>query len=155
MVLLTLPFIMPDLNILLANDDIDDCVFFRQALDELTIPTNLITVYDGEQLMQELASGIHPLPDILFLDLYMPRKNGSECLSEIKHDLKLKGFPVIMFSTSSQPDIVAQLYKNGALYFIRKPNEYGQLKEMIQRTLGLVARGKGLQPEESDFLLTA
>jgi CheY-like chemotaxis protein len=155
MVLLTLLFTMPDLNILLANDDIDDCVFFQQALDELTIRTNLITVYDGEQLMQELESDIHPLPDILFLDLYMPRKNGFECLAEIKLNSRLKSFPVIMFSTSAQPDIVAQLYKNGALYFIRKPNEYTKLKEIIQRTITLIARGKGIQPGESDFLLTA
>jgi FixJ family two-component response regulator len=85
----------------------------------------------------------------------MPRKNGFECLAEIKHDLILKGFPVIMFSTSAQPEIVAQLYRNGALYFIRKPNEYAKLKEIIQRTITLIARGKGIQPEESDFLLTA
>ena len=72
------------LNILLADDDTDDCIFFKKALDELTLPTNLVAVHDGEQLMHLLTNDTNPLPHILYLDLNMPRKNGFECLSEIK-----------------------------------------------------------------------
>ena len=72
-------------NLLLADDDEDDCDFFKEALDELLLPTSLVTVNDGVQLMDFLSeSGAENLPDILFLDLNMPRKNGLECLTEIK-----------------------------------------------------------------------
>ena len=70
--------------ILLADDDTDDCIFFKEALDELLLPTKLMTVHDGEQLMHLLANESTELPDVLFLDLNMPRKNGFECLEEIK-----------------------------------------------------------------------
>ena len=78
------------LNILLADDDLDDCHFFKEALTEMILPTNLIIVNDGEKLMDLLIKETITLPHILFLDINMPRKNGFECLSEIKHHEKLK-----------------------------------------------------------------
>lgn len=78
------------LNILLADDDSDDCLFFKEALRELLLSTNLTTVHDGEQLMQLLTNETNVLPHVLFLDLNMPRKNGFECLTEIKLSKKLK-----------------------------------------------------------------
>jgi CheY-like chemotaxis protein len=77
------------LNILLADDDIDDCIFFKEAVEELLIPTVFTIVHEGEQLMQLLTKEATDLPDVLFLDLNMPRKNGFECLSEIKDNKKL------------------------------------------------------------------
>ena len=123
--------IFTQLNILLADDDADDCIFFEQALVELIIPTHLTSVHDGEQLKQLLTSEIIQLPNILFLDLNMPRKNGFECLSEIKTSEKLKQLPVIVFSTSFEQEVVNMLYQNGAQYFIRKPSEFSQFKKII------------------------
>ncbi len=127
------------LNILLADDDIDDCIFFKQALDELLLPVNFTAVHDGEQLMQHLTNEIDKLPHVLFLDLNMPRKNGFECLSEIKLNEKLKQLPVIMFSTSFEQGVVDQLYLNGAQYFIRKPSEFTQFKKIIHQTINLIS----------------
>src|SRR5436190_20290480 len=93
------------IGILLADDDKDDCFLFREALSELPVPTNLVTVHDGEQLMSYLTEHAKDLPDVLFLDLNMPRKNGFECLTEIKHTDTLKDLPVIMFSTSYPRDM--------------------------------------------------
>ena len=81
---------MEQLQILLADDDKDDRFLFREALSELPLFTNLETVHDGEQLMNYLNEHSDSLPHVLFLDLNMPRINGFECLSEIKHDEKLK-----------------------------------------------------------------
>ncbi len=142
------------LNILLADDDTDDCIFFKKALTELLIPTNLIAVHDGEQLMHLLINETTELPDILFLDLNMPRKNGVECLSEIKASEKLKQLPVIMFSTSFEQEVVNRLYQNGAQYFIRKPSEFSQFKKIIQQSLTLVAQGNILQPIRDNFVIT-
>ena len=87
------------LNILLAEDDTDDRFFFDKALSELPIATQLTTVHDGEQLMKYLSENLEQLPDVLFLDINMPRKNGYECMSEIKENKLLKDIFVVMFST--------------------------------------------------------
>ena len=88
------------LQLLLADDDEDDCFFFEGALAELETITELTTVHDGEQLMRRLTGlASTDLPYALFLDLNMPRKNGFECLLEIKEDPALNRLPVIILST--------------------------------------------------------
>jgi CheY-like chemotaxis protein len=132
---------MEQLQILLADDDKDDRFLFREALSELPLFTNLETVHDGEQLMNYLNEHSDSLPHVLFLDLNMPRINGFECLSEIKHDEKLKGLTVIMFSTSYprdmhyEQDIINMLCKIGAKDYVRKPSNFTELKEVIHNVL--------------------
>ena len=142
------------LNILLADDDIDDCIFFKAAVDEFPLPTQLTAVHDGEQLMLLLACEKNELPDILFLDLNMPRKNGFECLSEIKFNKKFNKLPVIMYSTSFDQGIVNLLFKNGAQYFIRKPAEFLQFKKIIKQTLALIMQENIAPATEENFVLT-
>jgi CheY-like chemotaxis protein len=145
---------LKQLNILLADDDIDDCVFFKEALSELLISTNITAVHDGEKLMKLLTSITNVLPHILFLDLNMPRKNGFECLTEIKENEKLKNLPVAIFSTSYEQEVVNSLYKNGAQYFIRKPAEFSQFKKIILHTLTLIMQKNISQPKKENFVLT-
>jgi CheY-like chemotaxis protein len=142
------------LKILLADDDIDDCIFFKEALVELLLSKHLTTVNDGEQLMQLLTNETNVLPHVLFLDLNMPRKNGFECLTEIKLSKKLKQLPVIVFSTSFEQEVVNQLYKNGAQYFIRKPSEFSQFKNIIQLSLALITKENISQPTRENFVIT-
>ena len=142
------------LNILLADDDIDDCIFFKEAVEELLISTTFRIVHEGEQLMQLLTNDATELPDVLFLDLNMPRKNGFECLSEIKGNIKLSQLPVIIFSTSLEQEVVNQLYKNGAQYFIRKPSDFSQFKKIIQQTIAIIAKENIAQPAREEFVLT-
>jgi CheY-like chemotaxis protein len=143
------------LRILLADDDTDDCIFFKEAVEELLMATQLSTLHDGEQLMEHLNSKITELPDVLFLDLNMPRKNGFECLSEIKLNQRLKLLPVIIFSTSFEQEVVNQLFINGAQYFIRKPSEFSQFKKIIHQTfITLIIPQKISQPIRENFVLT-
>ena len=127
----------PKLNVLLADDDIDDYTFFRTALNELPVSTNLRAVKDGQQLMELLCDETYDLPNVLFLDINMPRKNGFECLSEIKGNERLKNLPVIMFSTSNSRDNMSSAFRNGAHVYIRKPANFEQLKELIYHALPL------------------
>jgi CheY-like chemotaxis protein len=142
------------LNILLADDDTDDCIFFKEALKELLLSTHLTTVNDGEQLMQLLTNESNVLPHVLFLDLNMPRKNGFECLTEIKLSKKLKQLPVIIFSTSFEEGVVNLLYKNGAQYFIRKPSEFLKLKKILQQSLALITKENISQPTRENFVIS-
>lgn len=128
------------IHILLADDDKDDRKLFKDILEELPLSTHLTIVQNGEQLMQLLHKRADQLPDVLFLDLNMPRKNGFDCLSEIKRSEKLKSLSVIIFSTSYDPELISLLYRNGAQYYIRKPNSYAQLKKDIVHALNLTAK---------------
>lgn len=141
-------------NLLLADDDEDDCAFFKEALDELSFTASLVTVNDGVQLMNFLADNFATnLPDILFLDLNMPRKNGSECLTEIKEKEELKDLPVIIFSTSLDNDIVDQMFEKGATYYIRKPGEFSKLKKVIENALIIASQNNLKQPLREHFIL--
>jgi CheY-like chemotaxis protein len=136
------------LRILLSDDDIDDCSFFNKALQEIPVATDLTIVHDGEQLMNYLSKNSEHLPDALFLDLSMPRKNGFECLAEIKENEKLKDLIVIMFSTSFPKDIIYEenmiklLLKIGAQDYIRKVGDFKLLKTVIHKILNMVAEKK-------------
>src|ERR1035437_3449885 len=138
---MTTESVMITLHIILADDDIDDRSFFEKALKEIPIPSRLTTVRDGEELMNYLHANPNQLPDVLFLDLSMPRKTGFECLTEIKEDEKLKHLPVIMLSTSFPRDnkyeqnIINMLYTIGAMDYIRKPGDYQTLKEVVHTAL--------------------
>jgi len=145
---------LTSINILLADDDADDRIFFEEALEGYSLTTHLTAVHDGEQLMQLLTKDTNEVPHVLFLDLNMPRKNGFECLTEIKLNQKLKQFPVIIFSTSFEQEVVNQLYKIGAQYFIRKPAAFSQFKQIIQHTLQLIAQENISQPDRGNFVLT-
>lgn len=140
--------------IFLADDDEDDLLLFREALNEIKLPIQLTTVRDGEQLMDVLAN--NELPDMLFLDLNMPRKDGFQCLAEIRKSEKFKRLPVVIFSTSFQPDAVDRLYENGAQYYIRKPSNFEHFKKVIHRAITLITNlTTDIQPSKDQFVLEA
>jgi len=134
------------INLILADDDDDDCDFFKEALDELPLATNLLTVHDGQELMQYLTQEENTLPHVLFLDLNMPRKSGFDCLLEIKQNEKLKQLPVIIFSTSLDAETTNRLQQQGANYCLRKPVEFSQFKEVMNGLVAVRTRSsKGLE----------
>ncbi|MES2332078.1 MAG: response regulator [Bacteroidota bacterium] len=141
------------IQLLLADDDIDDCDLFKEALEELQLSTELNIVHNGEQLMQLLEEKAGVLPKVLFLDLNMPKKNGFECLAEIKKNDNLKNLPVIIFSTSFDRDIVNLLFDKGAHYYISKPNEFDKLKTVIHKALSAVTKDGDEKPIRENFIL--
>lgn len=125
---------LENIRLLLADDDEDDCFLFKEALNELHVSVSLTTVHDGEQLMLMLAHNA-ALPQLLILDLNMPRKNGFECLAEIKKNDHMKDLPVVIFSTSFDSEVINKLYRNGAHLYIRKPSDFSDLKKAIRDAL--------------------
>ncbi len=128
-------------NILLADDNTDDWHLFEKALKKIPIATRLRTVRNGEELMDCLLKNSMDLPDVLFLDLSMPRKTGYECLIEIKQNKKLEAIPVFVFTTSIPSDFGAEmqlsstLIKFGALDYVRKPADFELFKHAIHQAL--------------------
>ena len=138
-------------HILLAEDDKDDRDLFERAVKELALSVNLSIVKDGEELMNYLSKNSEQLPDFLFLDLNMPRKNGFECLVEISENEKLKDLSIIILSTSFPQDknyelgLISQLFKLRARLFIRKPNDFTKLKQAILHALTMTTESNELK----------
>jgi CheY-like chemotaxis protein len=143
-------------TIFLADDDTDDCSFFEDALNDLNIQAELNIANDGIELMSNLDKVLDPPPpDIIFLDLNMPRKNGYECLAEIRNHPMLKEIPVVIFSTTDNENAIDTTYSLGANYYIRKPNTHQRLKEIIQTALGIDMWKQPTKTPRSNFLLMA
>lgn len=123
--------------ITLADDDEDDRMFFTEAFDELKINTVVNTVNDGVALMNFLQAPETILPNIIFLDLNMPLKSGIECLREIKADSRFNDIVIAIYSTSSSEDDIENTFVLGANIYIKKPNNFGKLKEVLSEVVTL------------------
>jgi len=123
------------INVLLADDDEDDRLFFREAFEEIKIKTKVKTVNDGVELMNHLTKNGNELPHILFLDLNMPRKNGMDCLTEIKQSDNLKDIPVVIYSTSASDEDIENTFVKGANVYIKKPSDFSTLKKILEEVI--------------------
>lgn len=131
-------------NVLLADDDSDDRDLFLEAVNFID-PTIAVTLKrDGEELMDHLYAS-SPTFDLIFLDLNMPRKNGRECLAELKKHQRHSETPVIVYTTSLNPVDIEETFTLGATFFLRKPNSFEDLKEV----LGIILTGKLTKPGKS------
>jgi len=126
------------LNIMIAENDEDDRALVRFAFAECKLPNSVHFVEDGEQLLDYLYHrGAYQdtvnlaRPDLILLDLEMPRMNGHEALKEIKGDPKLRSIPVVIFTTSKSANDINSTYSMGANSFIIKPVTYDGLIQVM------------------------
>ena len=121
------------LYVLLADDDADDRMLFEDAVTELDIKVDFRTVKDGAELMNYLHGSGIILPQLLFLDLNMPFKNGFQCLEEIRSLKAFDDMCIIIYSTTARPSDIDLGYAKGANLFLQKPNSFTELKETLQK----------------------
>lgn len=141
------------LHILLADDDEADRLIFTEAFLELKIKTIVRTVNDGIQLMESLREKGTHLPYIIFLDLNMPRKNGLDCLKEIRSDEKLKDIFVVIYSTSDNEKDMEETFIFGANVYIAKPNNFDKLKQVLERAVATASIYQDQSMKRENFLL--
>ena len=144
-----------DLSVYLADDDADDRFLFEEALMEVSTNIKLTMAVNGEQLMHVLDKSTPPPPNLIFLDLNMPLKNGIECLQEIKNDVKFKNIPVVIFSTSCQKEAMDQVYIKGADYYMCKPDNFQKLKSLLDKIISLNLNPLLKRLSREDFLISA
>lgn len=125
--------------ILMADDDPDDRVMTKEALEENFLLNELRFVEDGAELMDYLKRRgkysnpeISPRPGVILLDLNMPKKDGRECLKEIKSDDELKSIPVIVLTTSKAEEDILRSYDLGVNSFVTKPVTFFELVEVMK-----------------------
>ena len=125
------------INVILADDDEDDRLFFSEAFDELKINTKVSTFNDGVYLMDYFNSEDAILPQVLFLDLNMPRKSGLECLKELRANDKFQDVAIAIYSTSSSEEDVENTFVLGANIYIKKPSDFKSLKKVLSDVVTL------------------
>jgi CheY-like chemotaxis protein len=125
------------IHIILADDDEDDRLFFTDAFEELKINTKVQTCNDGVELMNYLNKDESVLPNVLFLDLNMPMKNGIECLNEIKANKRFDDIVIAIYSTSSSEEHIEETFIKGANIYIKKPSDFNELKKVLSYVVTL------------------
>jgi DNA-binding response OmpR family regulator len=148
-------------NIFIAEDDNDDFQLLTEAI-ETVLPkftTNLSK--DGKAFMKSLDK--EAKPDLIFLDLNIPKKNGIDCLIELRQQKRLASVPVIIYSTSSDVEDIDQCYLNGCTLYLVKPTSFHELiiqikkiffriglprKDLLYKEMFVVSRQQEKLPED-------
>lgn len=119
-------------KILLIDDDKDDCEIFLEILNEVAGAVELACLNDSADV---LANIVYNRPDLIFMDLNMPKKSGIDCLKEVRTAGAEMNVPIVIISSSQNPKDIAQAYDQGATLYFVKPSRYGALRQGIEQIL--------------------
>lgn len=122
-------------EILLVDDNVAHAILFREALEEVGSRVRLHVLHDGREVLpylrERLRSGMRSLPNLIVLDLNMPRKSGFEVLSEIRSDENIGRIPVVILTTSSEEEDIFRAYELGANSYLRKPSRLDEFLSVV------------------------
>ncbi|MFD2790082.1 DNA-binding transcriptional regulator NtrC [Arenibacter antarcticus] len=124
-----------NLTVFLADDDQDDRSLFLEALVGLPFKTKIKIFDNGVDLMADLLDPNSSLPDILFLDLYMPLMTGEECLQDIRNEPTLVKIPVVIYSGYFDISKINLLRNKGANRFLQKPSSFNELQTLLEQSI--------------------
>lgn len=125
-------------TLLLVDDDQDDRFLFKEALAEADDTVVYTEADNGADALEKLISGKVSIPDLIFLDINMPRLNGLDCLKRLKGNDSLKYIPVVMYSTSASKEYQKECFNHGAELYIEKPSDFWQLCDKLKNILKTV-----------------
>lgn len=123
--------------IALVEDDQDDQILFKEAIEELEIPVQLLLFKDGKVFLNYLTALGGPFPELIFLDLNMPKMSGLEVLQALKEVPKWSNIPVVICTTSAMEKDVENTFMLGANGFFTKPNSFQMFKIALEKILAL------------------
>ncbi|HMK53356.1 MAG TPA: response regulator [Methanobacteriaceae archaeon] len=125
-----------DIDILLVEDNYADVILTKEVLIEAKVKNKLNVVEDGEEAMDYLFQrgkySNAAFPDLILLDLNLPRKDGREVLIEIKDHPSLKQIPVVILTTSQAEEDILKMYEHHANAYITKPVDFNQFIKVVQ-----------------------
>jgi CheY-like chemotaxis protein len=139
-------------NILIAEDDVDDFELLRDAIVDAGFSVIIERAENGEILLRILGLNI---PDILFLDIQMPCKDGKQCLKEIRDNPRYDALPVIMYSSHSAKNDIEYCYRQRANLYTLKPSSYANLKRVIEHIFSIDWKRVAYYPPLSTFVIGA
>lgn len=116
----------------IVDDDIDDQELFMEAVNQVDKSIRCLSYSDSEEALELMKGKKVKLPDVIFLDLNMPKLNGKQCLAELKKHAELRHIPVVIYTTSSEKRDMEETARLGASYFLTKPDKFEELCRAIQ-----------------------
>ncbi len=128
------------LRILLVEDLGADALLFREAMRDAGIDGDLVLAHDGQEALDLLRDRAGRLPDLVLLDLNLPKVGGRQVLDEVRRDPRLHALPVVVLTTSSSPYDVAFAYRHHANAYVRKPNGFEALSSVAHAIRDFWAR---------------
>lgn len=140
-----------NITIFYADDDADDLEFFREVTASIDTKIDLFTHENGNQLLGAVKDST-PFPNLIFLDLNMPGKDGFEVLKELKGSKEYKDIPVVIFSTSNDMKNISKSRELGANLYITKPNSFAKFQKSIEHTLRI--NWDNFKPSMEDFFFS-
>lgn len=145
---------MAELNtlkeIMLAEDDVDDVMLFTEAIKQIDSSLLLRHAENGNMVFVLLNE---KLPDILFLDIYMPYKDGVSCLMEIRKNRAYDSLPIIMYTGIERDITIEDCYANGANLYVTKTAHFTELVDKLKRILSLDWKKGLLYPARDHFVI--
>ena len=129
--LFILHMMKPKRTFFIVDDDIDDQDLFIEAVNEVDDSIECMSASNCEEALDLLKNKKIGKPDMIFLDLNMPKLNGKQCLAELKKEAHLADIPVIIYSTSSEKRDIEETTRLGAAHFLTKPNKFEELCKAI------------------------
>ena len=145
---------MRSLTVLLVEDSARDVRLTQRAFAQADIAHDLRVVRDGDEALEYLhrkgayaLPGSSPRPDMILLDLNLPRMGGHELMQRVKQDMRFRQVPIIVLTTSGRSDDVRQAYENGANAYLLKPVEFSRFTEVIGHLASFWLETVELPPE--------
>jgi CheY-like chemotaxis protein len=137
-------------DILIAEDDIDDFEVLQDVLKNLSLKLIVNRAENGDILMKVIHEKV---PDMLFLDLVLPCKNGKTCIQEIRADKKFDNLPIIVYSTVRDPDSIEFCFRAGSNLYVHKPDTYSGIIEAIRKIFSVNWKTMRYYPSRAEFVL--
>jgi DNA-binding response OmpR family regulator len=137
-------------NVLIADDDDEDYKFLSSAILDIKLTVILSRAENGGVLMRILNETV---PDILFLDVLLPIKDGTECLKEIRADRRFDSLPIIMYTSLKSFETIEFCYREGSNLFICKPNTYSELLNVLGKIFSIDWKKMMYYPPFSQFVV--
>lgn len=138
-------------HVLVAEDDNDDYLLFTLALEELSSFIVILSRAENGEILLKLLEEKHP--DILFLDLLMPCKDGRQCLKEIRANSRYDSLPIIVYSSLNDLKQIEFCYREGANLYLIKPASFSELKTALEKILSINWKKALYYPPLSGFVL--
>lgn len=137
-------------RVLVAEDDHDDFELFANVITDLSLKVILTRAENGDILMKIMHEN---MPDILFLDILMPCRDGKHCLQEIRTYRKFDNLPIIVYTSLQDLETIEFCYRNGTNLFVYKPHSYSELVEVIEKIFTINWKKVNYYPTRDNFVL--
>lgn len=138
------------MHILMADDDKEEFLILKEAAEKTGKPLKISYAANWLQLWRFILKTV---PDVLFLDLNMPVKNGIECLQLLRDDHKYDEVPILIYSTTVNKNDIDKAYKHGANYFLVKPGTVDDITDMVRKLCSMGKEALVTTPPREEFVI--